>query len=643
MTQQAVQRTILAAMLFTSVVPTFAADAPAADPRYTWNLQDLYPSEAAWVAAREAAVAELPKLEGCRGHLAESAARLAGCLDLVFDLDRRLTQVGVYATMNFDLDTRVGRAQQMQEQARLARTAFAAAASWLRPEILAAGAATIRGFVAAEPRLAPYRQPLEEILRRGPHTLDPESERILAETGTLATAGQSIRDVFVNADLPYPTIQLSTGESVRLDAQAYTKYRASTHRADRLAVFEAFWERYDEFTRTLGTALGAQVQAHEFSRRIRKFDSSLDEALFGDNIPTAVYTELVADLHANLPTLHRYLKLRQRMMGLDKLGYEDLYAPIVQRYDRRFTPEEAMAATLEAVAPLGPEYQEILRKGFQSRWVDWFPSPGKRSGAYSTVAYGIHPFQLQNFTGLYEEVSTLAHEAGHSMHSFLADRAQPYPTHDYPIFVAEVASTLNENLLVHSMLAKATSDDERLALLGSYLDGLRTNLFRQGLFAEFELRIHELAAKGEPLNGENLSALYLELVREYYGHAAGICEVKDIYRAEWAYIPHFYYNFYVYQYSTSMVSSIKIADGIRAEAAAVPASTAKRDAYLTMLASGSSRYAFDMLKEAGVDMTTPAPFAAAMKEMNRIIDAMEAILDRREGREGKTGVKPSAP
>ena len=635
MTRPAVRRTILAAMLFASVAPAFAAhaaDAAAADPRYTWNLQDLYPSEAAWVAAKDAAVKELPQLESCRGHLGESAARLLGCLDTVFDLDRRLAQVGVYATMNFDLDTKVGRAQQMQEQARLARTAFAAATSWLRPEILAVGAATIRGFVAAEPRLAPYKQPLEEILRRGPHTLDPESERIVAETGTMASAGQSIRDVFVNADFPYPTIQLSTGESVRLDAQAYTKYRASTQRADRLAVFAAFWDRYNEYTRTLGTALGAQVQAHEFSRKIRKFDSSLDAALFGDNIPTAVYTELVADLHANLPTLHRYLRLRQRMMGLDKLGYEDLYAPIVQKYDRRFTPEEATAATLEAVAPLGPEYQEILRGGFQNRWVDWFPAPGKRSGAYSTGAYGIHPFQLQNFTGLYEEVSTLAHEAGHSMHSFLADRAQPYPTHDYPIFIAEVASTLNENLLVHSMLAKATSDDERLALLGGYLDNLRTNLFRQGLFAEFELRIHELAAKGEPLNGENLSALYLQLVREYYGHDAGVCEVQDRYRAEWAYIPHFYYDFYVYQYSTSVVSSIKLAEGIRAEAAAVPASTAKRDAYLKMLASGSSRYAFDMLKEAGVDMTTPAPFAAAMKEMNRIIDAMEAILDRREGK-----------
>jgi oligoendopeptidase F len=301
----------------------------------------------------------------------------------------------------------------------------------------------------------------------------------------------------------------------------------------------------------------------------------------------------------------------------------------VSRYERTFTPEQAKSLTLAAVAPLGKEYQEVLGKGFESGWVDWFPRTGKRSGAYSTIAYGFHPFQLQNFTGLYEEVSTLAHESGHSMHSFLSDRAQPYATHDYPIFVAEVASTLNENLLVGSMLAKAGSDDEKLFLLGSHLDGLRTTLFRQGLFAEFELRIHDMAAKGDPLNGENLSALYLKLVREYYGHDQGVCEVKDAYGAEWAYIPHFYYDFYVYQYATSVIASVKLADGIRAEAAATPPQTTRRDAYLKMLSAGSSRYAYDMLKEAGVDMATSAPFAAAMRDMNQTIDAMEAILDKR--------------
>jgi oligoendopeptidase F len=624
---------LLVVILAFAAAPAGAADEGAAtDPKYSWDLTELYPSEAAWTAAKDAAVAVLPKLSGCRGRLAESPTVLLGCLETLYAIDRRLTQVEVYASMSYDLDTRVGRTQQMQDQARQARTAFASAAAWVRPEILAAGGAKLRALLAAEPRLAIYRQPLEDILRRAPHTLDPESERILAETAMLSNAGQAIRDIFVNADLPYPEVRLSTGETVRVDAAAYTKYRAAASRADRLAVFEAFWARYNQFTRTLGTALNAQVQAHEFTRKMRKYDSSLEAALFADNVPTAVYTQLIADVRANLPTLHRYLRLRQRMMGVDKLLYEDLYAPIVQRYERTFTPDEAMALTVEAVAPLGKAYQDTLARGFASRWVDWFPRIGKRSGAYSTIAYGIHPFQLQNFTGLYDEVSTLAHESGHSMHSFLADEEQPYATHDYPIFVAEVASTLNENLLVNAMLAKAESDDERLFLLGSHLDGLRTTLFRQSLFAEFELRMHEMAAKGEPLNGENLSALYLGLVRAYYGHDAGICEVKKAYAAEWAYIPHFYYNFYVYQYATSVIASVSIADGIRAESAAKAPSTARRDGYLKMLSAGSSRYAYDMLKEAGVDMATSAPFQAAMREMNATIDAMEAILDRGAGK-----------
>jgi oligoendopeptidase F len=607
----------------------------AADPKYTWNLAELYPTEAAWAKALGDAKADIPKIADCRGKLTTSSATLLRCLDTYFDIDRRLNQAGVYASMNYDLDTRVSRAQQMQEQARQARTAFAAATAWLRPELIAAGPETIRALLANEPKLAPYKQPLEDVARRAPHTLDAESERIVAETALMSNAGQAIRDVFVNADLPYPKVKLSSGEEVTLDAAAYTKYRATANREDRQKVFDAFWARYNEFTRTLGTALNAQVQAHEFSRKVHKFDSSLAEAMFGDNVPTAVYAQLIEDIHANLPTLHRYLRLRQRMMGLDKLGYEDLYAPILKRYDRTFTPEQAKSLTLAAVAALGKEYQDILGKGFEGGWIDWFPHPGKRSGAYSTGAYGYHPFQLQNFTGLYEEVSTLAHESGHSMHTFLSDRGQPYPTHDYPIFVAEVASTLNENLLVHSMLQQAKDDDEKLFVLGSHLDSLRTTLFRQGLFAEFELRMHEMAASGEPLNGENLSALYLKLVRKYYGHDEGICAVKDAYGAEWAYIPHFYYDFYVYQYATSVIASVKLADGIRAEAKASPPSTVRRDAYLKMLSAGSSRYAFDMLKEAGVDLTTSAPFAAAMRDMNETIDAMEAILDKR-------GAKPPA-
>jgi oligoendopeptidase F len=607
-----------------------AAAAPATDAKYMWNMTEIYPSEAAWAKAKDDAVADAKKLDGCRGKLASSAGKLLECMNLYYDIDQRLSRVGVYASMNYDLDTRVGHAQQMRDQAQQAGTDFASATAWIRPELIAAGSAKIRSLVAAEPKLKPYEQPLADVVRQEAHTLSPESEQLLAQTGLMASAAQSIRDSFVNADFPYPTVKLSSGQSVTLDAAAYTRYRAVASRDDRMAVFTEFWARYNQYTRSLGTALNAQVEAHEFYRKARKFDSSVEAALDADNIPAKVYTELIDDIHANLGTLHRYLKLRQRMMGLDKLGYEDLYAPILKSTDRTFTPEEAKALTLDAVSALGKEYRDTLAHGFESGWIDWYPRTGKRSGAYSTGAYGLHPFQLQNFTGLYDEVSTLAHESGHSMHTYLADRAQPYATHNYPIFVAEIASTLNENLLVNSLVAQAKTDDEKLFYLGSHLDGLRTTLFRQGMFAEFELRIHERVAKGEPLSGESLSALYLKLAREYYGHDKGVCEVKETYGAEWAYIPHFYYNFYVYQYATSVVASSKLADGIRAEAAAQPPSTAKRDAYLKMLSAGSSRYAYDMLKEAGVDMATSEPFAAAMRDMNRTMDAMEQILDKKK-------------
>ncbi len=610
--------------------PTSAAQRDSIPEKYTWNLAEIYPSERAWVEARDRAIGALAGLRKHEGRLGDSPQALRETLESWAKVEETTNRIATYAKMRYDLDQRVGRAQQMDQQARQLQNDLQAAISWIRPAILALGVDRVRSSVAAEPGLAAFRQPLEDILRRAPHTLPSDEERIVAMANNMSSAGFDIRGIFVNADLPYPEVTLSTGETVRLDAAGYARARAASSRDDRLKVFRAFWTAYSGFTRTLATALNAQVQAHVFVKDVRKFESSLEASLFADHIPTQVYTRLLDDVHANLSSLHRYLDLRRRMMGLDRLGYEDLYAPIVPKYERSFSPEEAMASTVKAVKPLGAEYERVLRAGFESRWVDWLPSTGKRSGAYSTGVYGLHPFQLQNFTGLYDEVSTLAHESGHSMHTYLADRAQPYPTHDYPIFVAEVASTLNENLLFHSMLEGARGDDERLFLLGSYVDTLRTTLFRQTLFAEFELRVHEMLEKGEPLTADALGALYLKLAREYYGHDEGICAVDDLYAAEWAYIPHLHYNFYVYQYATSIIASISIADGILSEAARSDGSTARRDAYLRMLSAGSSRYAFDLLKEAGVDLTTSAPFQAAVREMNRVMDQMETILARRK-------------
>lgn len=591
--------------------------------KYKWKTSDLFATEGAWFKSKDDIAARIPKLADFQGKLGTSADSFYTALSAFTNLDRDLALLGTYASMRLDEDTRVSKTREMQQTSESLGVKFAAVSAYLRPEILALGEAKVKGFLAANARLAPYAPWLDNILRYVPHTLSAAEEKVSAEAAIMASGSSNAYETFTNADFPYPEVVLKSGEKVRLDAQAYTLYRSLSDREDRDKVFRTFWSRYKEFERTLGTTLDGVVKTHIFDKNVHKFSSSLDAAIFDSNVPTAVYTRLIKDVHVNLPTLHRYLKLRQKMMGVGQLRYEDLYASIVKKVDLHYTPEEAIELVEKAMAPLGPQYVADLKKGYQEGWVDFLPSTGKKSGAYSTGAYGVHPFQLQNFTGTYEEVSTLAHESGHSMHTLLSDKNQLYPTHDYKIFVAEVASTLNENLLLHSMLQQTRDKDTRLFLLGNHLDGLRTTLFRQTLFAEFELKIHEMAEKGEPLVGEKLSELYRSLLKEYYGDAAGVCKVDDLYGIEWAYIPHFYYNFYVYQYATSITASSQIAANIRAD------KTSKtRDAYIHMLSSGSSRYPIDLLKAAGVDMTTSNPFNAAIKEMNEVMDEMEQLLNQ---------------
>jgi oligoendopeptidase F len=593
--------------------------------KYKWNLADLYPSPDAWQQAKQDLVGRLPLLESHRGHVGASAESLYRAITDQMDFSRDYGRLYTYASQLSDEDARESKPREMLEEAEQLGVRFGSAVSWLDPEILAVGQAKIESFTKSDARFKPYRVYLDNVLRYAPHTLDADGEKIVAEAGRMAGAGGNLRSVFDNAELPWPTISVPDGKKVkkvRLDNAAYTEYRASASRAVRDTVFRAFFRAHRKFQGTYGTALSAAMQAHVFERNVRKFDSCLESSLFGNNIPTSVYTQLVSDVNKNLPTLHRYLKLRQRMMGVKQLRYEDLYAPLVHSVDLRYTPEQAQDIVLAAVKPLGQAYVDTLRWGFTHGWVDWLPTTGKRSGAYSTGAYGVHPYQLQNFTGLYDEVSTVAHESGHSMHTFLADQAQPYATHDYATFVAEVASTLNENLLLHYMLDRTKDTPTRLFLLGNYLEGLRGTLFRQTMFAEFELAIHEKAEKGEALSGEALTDLYLGIVRRYYGHDQGVCKVDELYGVEWSYIPHFYYNFYVYQYATSIVASSSLAANMRADGTG----TAARDRYLTLLKSGSSKYPIDLLKDAGVDMTTSEPFNAAMKEMNAVMDEIEKLL-----------------
>jgi oligoendopeptidase F len=419
-------------------------------------------------------------------------------------------------------------------------------------------------------------------------------------------------------------VTLSDGKMVKIDQAAYTDLRALPDRADREKVMSAFFASLGSFSRTFGTTMNGEVQKVLFAQKARTYQSALEAMLNGPNIPTSVYTRLIDGVNKNLPAFHRYLKLRKRMMGLDQLHYYDLYAPLVGSTNLRYTPEEAEKHILAAVAPLGPEYQATIQRAFDNRWIDLFPSEGKVSGAYSNGgAYEVHPYMLINYNGQYADVSTLAHELGHTMQSYFSNKTQPYPLASYPIFVAEVASTFNESLLIDYMLKNIKDDDTRLSLLGNYLENIKGTVFRQTQFAEFELRMHEMAGKGEPVTGEALANLYMDITKRYYGHDQGICIVDDYIKHEWSYIPHFYRDFYVFQYATSFTASEALAQKVKAGSA----DATKK--YLAFLSAGGSKYPIDLLKDAGVDMTTDEPLDLTIKEMNRVMDEMEQILARR--------------
>ena len=594
------------------------------DAKYKWKLGDLYASDQAWAKAKAALSKNVVAFERHKGHLGDGAKALADALSELGGLQNELQRIVVYAHSRSDENTRLAAPRAMRAEADSLSVQLDTVTAWLRPELLTLPDATIQTALAKDKRLREWAFYLQEVLRWKPHTLAAGEERIVAMAGELGIAPSTVYGVLKDADLPYPTVKLSTGEEVRLDPAGYARTRVSRDRADRVKVFQAFFSALKTFERTTGAMLSAQLKAHIFDRDVHHFPSTLEAALFRDNVPAGIYRQLVRDVNANLPTLHRYLKLRQRMLGLAELGYEDLYAPLVSEVDRHYSVEDAVTMTLAAVAPLGPEYNKKLAHGLQSGWTDFLPSTGKRAGAYSTGVYGVHPYQLLNFNGQWDDVSTLAHEAGHSMHTLLADERQPFPTSGYAIFIAEIASTLNENLLVHQALTDARNDHERLALLGQRLESLRTTLFRQTMFAEFELAIHERAEKGEALTGEALSAAYLDLVRRCYGHDQGICKVPELYGDEWSFVPHFYYDFYVYQYATSLIASTALTKAIFDGQA--QGGTAARDRYLGMLSAGGSDFPGNLLAKAGVDLTTSAPFLAAMQEMNAVMTQIESIL-----------------
>ena len=592
--------------------------------QYKWNLSDIYESEASWRAAKDELTKNLAEVEKYKGTLTQSAANLLKCLEYNSAISKEASKLYIFAGMNSDLDTREMKFTGMKQELQQMFSDFGAKSAFIQPEILTAEWEVIDGFIKQEPKLEVYRMGLQNMFRTKKHTLSEAEERIMALSGMIGGTSQQVYSTFSNAEMPKPEVTLSDGEKIEIGSAEYSKYRASENRADSEIVFDAYWNNYAKFKASYGEMLYGNVKSDMFNAKARHYESSLDAALYPRNIPTDVYHSLVVNVNKNLPAFHRYLKIKERMMGVDTLKYLDLYAPVVKDVEEEYSYDEASDIILKALKPLGEEYVSVVKKAIDERWIDVYPTPGKRSGAYSNGAfYDGHPFILLNYTDQYNDVSTMAHELGHTMQSYLSNKKQPYPLADYEIFVAEVASTFNEVLLFNYMINKVENDDIKLSLLMNWLDGFKGTLFRQTQFAEFELKIHEVAEAGQPLTGDDFSRIYTSIVNRYYGHNDGVCFVDDYINMEWAFIPHFYYNFYVYQYSTSFTASISLAEKVM---------SGDKEAlknYMNFLSAGGSDYPIELLKAAGVDMTSSDPFEKTISAMNKVMDEIEKILDKK--------------
>jgi oligoendopeptidase F len=589
-----------------------------------WNLAEIYPSVAAWNADAEKAEAQLRDLAACKGKLGESARRFKQCLDLRADVTKRYYRLAAYSGEQSAEDTANPAFLELDQKADLLGNELNQASAFFDPEVVHIGKERIAQFLSEEPSLAIYRFPLEETLRLAPHTLNDAGEALIAKFGLMDNAGSAAYTILTNADLPWPKIKLSSGEEITLDQSAYEKYRELSNRDDRKKVMDAFFATFKTYERTIGVDLYSQLKQDTVYAKVRNYPDSITHTLDRRNIPVEVFDTLIAQTNAHLPTLYRYFRLRARMLGVSQLHYYDIYPPLVHT-DIKLPYEVGRKLVLEAVAPLGKDYVDALTYGLDHRWMDLYPRPHKLSGAHMDgYAYDVHPYVLLNYNNDYESVTTVAHEWGHAMHSYLANKSQPFVTSNYAIFIGEIASTFNEELLLQRVLKTAQTDDERLYYLGYALEQLRGTFFRQAMFAEFERSIHARVDRGEPLTGETLTRTYCEILKRYHGVAEGVVDIDDAYCIEWAYIPHFYSSFYVYQYATSIAASALFAQRV---AANEPGALTR---YLDLLKAGGSGYPYELVKKAGVDLATPAPYEALAARMNSIMDEIEAILARQK-------------
>ncbi|OXM84151.1 oligoendopeptidase F [Paenibacillus rigui] len=581
---------------------------------HRWKLEDLFPNQQAWDQEYQVVKEALTKVASFQGRLKEPAA-IKQCFKLEDEISLHMERLYVYANMKHHEDTAEPTYQALSDKAKRLSVETGEALSFISPEILSLSDEELTKLIA-NPELSFYKRTLEEMVREKQHVLSKAEEALLAQVGNLSQAPGTIFSMLNNADLKFPKVKNEQGEEVELTHGRYIQFLESRNREVRKEAFKAMYDTYAKNKNTIGATLSANITKNIFYSKARKYPSTLEMSLYGDNINKEVYTNLIDTIHKSLPLMHRYMELRKKLLKVDELHMYDLFAPLVDEYKMDITYEQAKQTVLDSLKPLGQDYLNILQEGFNDRWIDVYENEGKRNGAYSWGAFGTHPYVLLNHKDNLNSMFTLTHEMGHAIHSYLSDANQPYRYAQYTIFLAEVASTLNEALLMDYMLKKSTDPKEKMYLLTYYMDQFRTTVFRQTMFAEFEKITHEKAEQGESLTPQEFSKIYYDLNKLYYGD--GMVVDQDI-EMEWARIPHFYNSFYVYKYATGFSAATSFSKQILEEGQ--PAI----DRYLGFLKSGGSDYSINILKKAGVDMSTPEPIQQAMDVFKGLLEQMEQL------------------
>ncbi|MDR7244187.1 oligoendopeptidase F [Priestia megaterium] len=585
----------------------------------TWKLEDIFASDDTWEKEFEEVKALIPQMEKFKGKLGESAQTLYDALQEQDELTMRVSKLYTYAHMRYDQDTTNSFYQGLNDRIKTLYTQIASALSYVTPEILSIEESKIKQYMTEHKELKLYAHALDEITRERPHILSESEEALLAQASEVLGSSSNTFGMLNNADLEFPSIKDENGEEVEITHGRYIRFLESSDRRVREEAFKAVYETYGKFKNTFASTLSGTVKKDNFSARVRHYNSARHSALSTNNIPEEVYDNLVKTVNDNLHLLHRYIDLRKKVLGIEELHMYDLYTPLVKDVKMEVTYEEAKDYILKGLKPLGEDYLNVLKEGFENRWVDVHENKGKRSGAYSSGTYGTNPYILMNWQDNVNNLFTLAHEFGHSVHSYYTRKTQPYPYGDYSIFVAEVASTCNEALLNDYLLKTIDDEKQRLYLLNHYLEGFRGTVFRQTMFAEFEHDVHVRAQNGEPLTPELLTKLYYDLNKKYFGDNLVIDEEIGL---EWARIPHFYYNYYVYQYATGFSAAAALSKQILEEGDAAV------ERYVGFLKSGSSDYPIEVLKKAGVDMTTSQPIEEALAVFEEKLTEMERLLNQ---------------